>query len=156
MLGVEAVLPDGSVHDGLAALKKDNRGYDLNQLLIGAEGTLGIVTAATLRLVPAIGARAVAWAGVDSPHAALDLLRAMAPGAEAIESFELIPLHSLDAVLTHIPGTRAPLDGSHPWHVLIEAVAADDTDVPPETLLEGLLAPALERGLVRDATIAST
>jgi FAD/FMN-containing dehydrogenase len=156
VLGVEAVLPDGSVHDGLAALKKDNRGYDLNQLLIGAEGTLGIVTAATLRLVPAIGARAVAWAGVDSPHAALDLLRAMAPGAEAIESFELIPLHSLDAVLTHIPGTRAPLDGSHPWHVLIEAVAANDTDVPPATLLEGLLAPALERGLVRDATIAAT
>jgi FAD/FMN-containing dehydrogenase len=156
VLGVEAVLPDGSVHDGLAALKKDNRGYDLNQLLIGAEGTLGIVTAATLRLVPAIGARAVAWAGVDSPHAALDLLRAMAPAAEAIESFELIPLHSLDAVLTHIPGTRAPLDGSHPWHVLIEAVAADDADVPPATLLEGLLAPALERGLVRDATIAAT
>src|SRR6202008_1736876 len=70
--GVEAVLPDGSVHDGLAALKKDNRGYDLNQLLVGAEGTLGIITAATLRLVPAVAARAVAWVGLASPQAALD------------------------------------------------------------------------------------
>src|SRR5690606_23172151 len=75
--GIEAVLPDGSIHDGLAALKKDNRGYDLNQLLIGAEGTLGVVTAAALRLAPAIHARGVAWAGVASPVEALALLRRM-------------------------------------------------------------------------------
>src|SRR3546814_19926172 len=72
--GIEAVLPDGSVYDGLAVLKKDNRGYDLTQLLIGAEGTLGIVTAATLRLAPAITARAVGWAGCASPIDALALL----------------------------------------------------------------------------------
>ncbi|ODP38996.1 FAD-binding oxidoreductase [Sphingomonas turrisvirgatae] len=155
VLGIEAVLPDGSIHDGLAALKKDNRGYDLNQLLIGAEGTLGVVTAATLRLVPAIAARAVAWVGVDSPHAALDLLHAMAPAADAIESFELIPAHSLDAVLRHIPGTRAPLERPHPWHVLIEAVASN-ADEAPSALIETLLAQAFERGLVRDAAIAAS
>ncbi len=106
--GVEAVLPDGQVHDGLAALRKDNRGYDLNQLLIGAEGTLGIVTAATLRLVPAIGARAVAWAGLASPAAALQLLRRIERAGEAVESFEIIPGDSLDRVLAHLPGARAP------------------------------------------------
>jgi FAD/FMN-containing dehydrogenase len=92
VLGLEAVLPDGSLFDGLAPLAKDNRGYDIRQLLIGAEGTLGIVTAATLRLVPAIGSRAVAWAGVDSPHAALALLRRLQRASgDAIESFELVP-----------------------------------------------------------------
>lgn len=155
VLGLEAVLPDGSVHDGLAALKKDNRGYDLNQLLIGAEGTLGVVTAASLRLVPAVSARAVAWVGVESPHVALDLLRSM-DGASAIESFELIPAHSLSAVLRHIPGTRAPLNHAHPWHVLIEAVASAPDDEAPAALLERLLGGAFERGLARDAVVAAS
>src|SRR5690606_5903232 len=75
--GIEAVFPDGAIHDGIAALKKDNRGYDLKQLLIGAEGTLGIVTAASLRLVPAIADRAVAWVGLEGPQQALGLLRRM-------------------------------------------------------------------------------
>lgn len=154
VLGVEAVLPDGSVHDGLAALKKDNRGYDLNQLLIGAEGTLGVITAASLRLVSAVAARAVAWVGVTSPHVALDLLRGI--DTSAIEAFEVIPVHSLDAVLRHIPGTRTPLAEAHPWHVLIEAVAGDAADEAPAALLERLLAGAFERGLVRDAAIASS
>lgn len=156
VLGLEAVLPDGSVHQGLAALKKDNRGYDLNQLLIGAEGTLGVVTAASLKLVPAVRARAVAWAGLASPHAALDLLRALEAGTDTIESFEIVPAHSLGLVLKHIPGTRAPLAGTHPWHVLIEAVATGADQEPPATLLERLLAPALERGLVADAAIAAS
>ena len=73
--GVEAVLPDGSIHDGLSGLKKDNRGYSLDQLLIGAEGTLGVITAVALRLVPAIAERVVAWAGTDDPEQALALLR---------------------------------------------------------------------------------
>ncbi|MBU6207557.1 MAG: FAD-binding oxidoreductase, partial [Alphaproteobacteria bacterium] len=77
VLGLEAVLPDGSIHNGLAPLKKDNRGYDLTQLLIGAEGTLGVVTAATLKLEPAVADRAVAWIGLKSPQAALTLLRFM-------------------------------------------------------------------------------
>lgn len=156
VLGLEAVLPDGSIHDGLAPLKKDNRGYDLTQLLVGAEGTLGVVTAATLRLVPAIHARAVAWVGVASPHAALDLLRLCEAATDAVESFEVVPAHSLSLVLTHIPATRAPLATAHPWHVLIEAVASDGRAEPPAALLERLLAAGFERGLVGDATIATS
>jgi len=150
--GVEAVLPDGSVHDGLAALKKDNRGYDLNQLLIGAEGTLGIVTAAILRLVPAVAARAVAWIGVESPRDALALLRAMEAKTDAVESFEIVPARALEMVLEHIPGTRAPLEGAHSWHVLVEAVAEE----APAALLERLLGQALESGLAKDAVIAAS
>lgn len=154
--GIEAVLPDGSIHDGLAALKKDNRGYDLNQLLIGAEGTLGVITAATLRLVPAVTARAVAWVGLASPAAALALLRRLEAATDAIESFEIIPQVSLDLVLRHIPGTRAPIAGSAPWHVLIEAVATSDAAPAPAPLLEALLAPALADESIVDAVIAAS
>lgn len=153
--GVEAVLPDGSVHDGLAALRKDNRGPDLNQLLIGAEGTLAIVTAATLRLVPAVVARGVAWAGIDTPAAALALLRALQAETEAIESFEILPQESLDAALAYLPAARAPLVGRHPWHLLIEATATREGGEDPAALLERLLAPALADGRVADAVIAA-
>ena len=154
--GLEAVLPDGSIHDGLAALKKDNRGYDLTQLLIGAEGTLGVVTAATLRLAPAIAARAVAWAGVASPIEALALLRRMQTATDEIESFEIIPGDSLALVLEHIPGTRSPLAGAHPWHVLIEAATSDADAELPTALVERLLASALADGLVTDALVAAS
>src|SRR5215217_7006888 len=123
--GVEAVMPDGSVHNGLSGLKKDNRGYSLDQLLIGAEGTLGVVTAVALKLVPAIAARAVAWTGVESPANALDLLRFLEARTSSIEGFELVPEDSLQLVLRHIPGTRPPLEGGHPWHLLIEATTSD-------------------------------
>ncbi|MFL6801236.1 MAG: FAD-binding oxidoreductase [Sphingomicrobium sp.] len=152
--GVEAVLPDGSVHNGLSGLKKDNRGYSLDQLLIGAEGTLGVVTAVALRLVPAIAARAVAWAGVDSPLRALELLRFLEARTGAVEGFELVPEDSLQLVLRHIPGTRAPLTGTHDWHALVEATTADAaTDIAAE--LERLLAAALEQGIIADAAIAA-
>jgi FAD/FMN-containing dehydrogenase len=154
--GIEAVLPDGSIHDGLAVLKKDNRGYDLTQLLIGAEGTLGVVTAAALRLAPAIVARAVGWAGLGSPQDALTLLRRIEATTSAVESFEIIPGDSLAQVLAHVPGTRAPLAGPHPWHVLIEAVSTDPAAAPPAALLERLLAPALDSGLVADAVVAAS
>ena len=108
--GIEAVLPDGTIHDGLKGLKKDNRGYSIDQLLIGAEGTLGIVTAARLKLFPAVHSRAVAWLGLASPQAALDTLRALEAETDRIEGFEILPEESLEAVLSHIPGTRAPLD----------------------------------------------
>jgi len=153
--GVEAVLPDGSIHDGLAALKKDNRGPSLDQLFIGAEGTLGIVTAAALRLYPATADRAVAWAGIASPHAALLLLRRLEDQTDRIEGFEIVPGETLDLVLAHIPGTRAPLAQSHPWHLLIEATAASPADEPSAQLLERLLAPALDDGMIADATIAA-
>jgi FAD/FMN-containing dehydrogenase len=152
--GVEAVLPDGSIHNGLSGLKKDNRGYSLDQLLIGAEGTLGVVTAVALRLVPAIAARAVAWAGVDSPTRALDLLRFLEARTGSVEGFELVPQDSLDLVLRHIPDTRPPLEGSHDWNVLIEATTSDSgSDISAE--LEQLLAAAMREGLIGDAALAS-
>jgi FAD/FMN-containing dehydrogenase len=150
--GIEAVLPDGSLFDGLAALKKDNRGYDLRHLLIGAEGTLGIVTAASLKLVPAAAGRAVAWVGVASPEAALALLRHCETAlGDAVEAFELVPKSALDLVLAHIPGTRPPLAAAQPWNVLVEAVGAE-----PEPALAATLAQALERGVAADAAVAAS
>ncbi|MDE2043063.1 MAG: FAD-binding oxidoreductase, partial [Alphaproteobacteria bacterium] len=149
-------LPDGSIHNGLAPLKKDNRGYDLTQLLIGAEGTLGVVTAATLKLEPAVADRAVAWIGLKSPQAALTLLRFMErQAARHIESFELIPADSLALVLKHIPGTRAPLGSEHPWHVLVEYVV-EETGVSAQAALTNLITQALAVGLFVDAVIAQS
>ena len=153
--GVEAVLPDGSVHDGLTGLAKDNRGYSLDQLLVGSEGTLGIITAASLKLVPAIAGRAVAWAGLADPQRALDLLRFLQQRSNAIEGFEIVPADALDLVLAHIPGTRNPLSGSHPWHVLIEATTDADAGALVAAL-EGLLGAAHDAGLIADATVAAS
>ncbi|GGI77558.1 D-2-hydroxyacid dehydrogenase [Polymorphobacter multimanifer] len=151
--GLQAVLPDGELLDQLAGLPKDNRGYDLKQLLIGAEGTLGIVTAVTLKLVPAPAHRAVAWAGLASPQAALALLaRLRAASAGQVESFELVPGSGLALVLKHIPGQRAPLADAHDWHALIELAG-------PATLQQVLaesLGAALEDGLIADATLAES
>ena len=156
LLGIEAVLPDGSLFEGLSALRKDNRGYDLRQLLAGAEGTLGIVTAASLRLVPAAGTRAVAWVGLDRPDAALALLRLLeARLGEAIESFEIVPAEGLALVLAHIAGARAPLAGAHRWHVLIEATAPQAGADLAERL-EAALGVALADGLASDAAIATS
>jgi FAD/FMN-containing dehydrogenase len=152
--GIEAVLPDGSVHSGLSGLKKDNRGYSLDQLLIGAEGTLGVITAVALRLVPAIAARAVAWTGLDSPARALELLRFLEARTSTIEGFELVPQDSLDLVLKHVPGTRPPLESRHAWHALIEATSPDrDVDIAAE--LESLLGAAMQHGIIGDAVIAA-
>lgn len=156
VLGIEAVLPDGSVHDRLAVLKKDNRGYDLTQLLIGAEGTLGVVTAATLRIVPDVLDSAVAWIGVASPQDALRLLRVLeAETGEAIESFEIVPDSALRLVVAHLPGARAPLEGQHPWHVLIELVRTSSQQPEPVSQLEAALERQMNRGLISDAVIAS-
>ena len=153
--GLEAVLPDGSILNGLEALKKDNRGYDLKQLLIGAEGTLGIITAASLRLVPAIAARAVGWVGVASPADALALLRLTeARLGDSVEGFEIIADDGLGHVLSHIPGTRCPIETRTPWHVLIEVDHADLLPPSPEERLETALAEALTQGIAIDAAIA--
>jgi FAD/FMN-containing dehydrogenase len=153
VLGLEAVLPDGSVHDGLSGLRKDNRGYNLDQLLVGAEGTLGVVTAAALKLVPAAAARGVAWVGLSEAQGALDLLQFLQSETDHIEGFEIIPADCLDLVLKHIPGTRSPLDDRHPWHVLIEATSEREGHDPGQ-LLQELLGRALENGLIEDATLA--
>lgn len=119
--GLEAVLPDGSLYEGLAPLKKDNRGYDLRHLLIGAEGTLGIVTAATLKLVPAITHSATGWFGLNRPHDALKLLRALeARLGPIIEGFEVMAAEPVGYVIAHIPDTRPPLGNPTPWNALIE------------------------------------
>lgn len=154
--GIEAVLPDGRIFNGLDALKKDNRGYDIKQLLIGAEGTLGVVTAAALRLVPAIAARAVGWVGVASPADALALLRlAEAELGDSVEGFEVIADETLGFVLGHIPGTRSPIATRTPWHVLIEVDHGDLRDPGPGERLEGALALAFERGIAIDAVVAA-
>jgi FAD/FMN-containing dehydrogenase len=153
VLGVEAVLPDGTLWNGLKRLRKDNTGYDLKQLLIGAEGTLGVVTAAALKLFPALPSRAVAFVGVDSPKAAMDLLvRARGETGGAVEAFELVGALGMDLALAHIPGSRAPLQSRPPWYVLIEI--ADARAGVAEDAMEHFLEGALEGGLISDAAIA--
>jgi FAD/FMN-containing dehydrogenase len=152
VLGLEAVLPNGEVWDGLKRLRKDNTGYDLKQLLIGAEGTLGVVTAAALKLFPVLASRAVAIAGVASAGDAVTLLaRAKEVSGGAVESFELIGALGMDLAIRHIPGARAPLESRPPWYVLIEIASGE-----AEAAIERLLAAAMETGLVSDAAIAQT
>ena len=156
VLGIEAVLADGQIFDSLTALKKDNRGFDLKQLLIGSEGTLGIVTAANLRLIPAIGERVVAWAGVITIHKARELLlhfeRTM---PTELEGFEVVPAHCLESVLLHLPNARAPLADAYPWHALIELVGAPDSKDELRERAESALAAAMEADLLDDAVIAA-
>jgi FAD/FMN-containing dehydrogenase len=154
--GIEAVLPDGSLFEGLTALRKDNRGYDMRQLLSGAEGTLGVITAAALRLYPAVGHRAVAWVGMAEAQHALALLRLLEDRmGDQVEGFELIPQDALSIVVRHVEGMRAPLAGEHAWHVLVEATAPHGAPDPSEALAEALGA-AFEAGLAEDAALASS
>ena len=156
VLGIEAVMADGSVFDSLQPLKKDNRGFDLKQLLIGSEGTLGIVTAATLRLLPALADRAVLWAGLgDIRDARKLLLHAEKVAGDALEGFEVMPRHSLEAVLQHSPRARDPLAERHEWNALIELTADAATVDALPALARNLLESAFEAGLVADATIAA-
>lgn len=155
LLGIEAVLPDGSRFDGLAGLRKDNRGYDLRQLLCGAEGTLGVITAASLRLAPAAARRAVGWVGLATPRDALTLLRRIeAATGDAVEGFELVPADALALVLKHIPGMRAPLADAHAWHALVEVTAPAGGEDPADALARALGA-AIDAGEAIDATIAA-
>jgi len=156
VLGIEAVLADGAVFDALVPLKKDNRGFDLKQLLIGSEGTLGIVTAATLRLLPALADRAVLWAGLGSVEDTRALLlHAESRAGSALEGFEIMPRHSLEAVLAHVKGSRSPLQGAHEWNALIELAADSEGAAALPALAQDLLESAFEAGLVEDATIAA-
>lgn len=153
VLGLEAVLPNGEVWNGLKRLRKDNTGYDLKQLLIGAEGTLGVVTAASLKLFPVLVSRATAIAAVDDPEAAIQLLvRAKDAAGGAVEAFELMGRRGLEFVLKNIPGQRDPLTEVHPWYVLIEIASGEPGAAA--AAMERLLSKALEDGLVRDAAVA--
>ena len=154
-LGIEVVLADGRVLHNLNKLKKDNTGYDLKNLFIGAEGTLGVITAAVLRLVPRPRAVETAFGGVPSPEAALDLLGlATERTAGGVTSFELMLRLGIELVLRHGAGCRDPLPEKHPWYVLIELSSQARSGL--RAVMEEILAEGLERGLIEDATIADS
>jgi FAD/FMN-containing dehydrogenase len=155
VLGIEAVLPNGDIHHGLKRLRKDNTGYDLKQLLIGAEGTLGVVTAASLKLFPRLTDRTVAVAAVRSPKAAIALLgRAKAESGGAVEAFELMSRQGIDFALKTLPDAREPLSEPSPWTVLIEMAGAGSGQTG--AAMEQLLSQAFEAGLIQDASIAQS
>lgn len=155
VLGLEVVLADGRVWNGLRALKKDNTGYDLRDLFVGSEGTLGVITAATLKLFPKPAETAVALAAVPGLKEIAALFRIAEDGAGgALTAFEFLSRDVLSFVTRHVPGTRLPLSAAHPWFALIEISGARDSTARP--LLEGLLQAAGEKGLVADAVIAQS
>lgn len=154
-MGLEVVLPDGRIWNGLRQLRKDNTGYDLKNLFIGAEGTLGIITAAVLKLFPAPAARATAFLAVPDPAAALELLNAAKAGAGGtLTTFELMPRIGMDFVLRHASGTRDPLSEPSPWYVLMEVSAQQASGLDEH--VEAFLGEALEKGIVSDAVLAGS
>ncbi len=156
VLGLEVVLPDGRIWDGLRALRKDNTGYDLKQLFIGAEGTLGIITAAVLKLHPRPAAVETAIAAVPDPAAALHLLAlAQRHSGGQATACELMPRLGLDFVMRHIAGARELFADRYPWAVLLE-FASSDTGGSLRAALEATLSDGLDQGLVADAVIAET
>jgi FAD/FMN-containing dehydrogenase len=156
VLGLEVVLASGEVWNGLRTLRKDNTGYDLKNLFIGAEGTLGIVTAAALKLFPRPRGLGTALIGLASPEGALALLhRAKAIAGHALTSFELMSRRSIDFVLAHLPGSRDPLADRHDWYVLLE-VSSGRSDVEARDLVETIFVDASEAGLIEDGTRAET
>jgi FAD/FMN-containing dehydrogenase len=153
-LGIEVVTAQGELWDGLKGLRKDNSGYDLRDLFIGSEGTLGIITGAVLKLFPRPAARIAAFLAVDSPGEALDLLsKARGRFDERLTAFELLSAQCHDLVLAHFPTLRAPLQTAAPWFVLMELSELTDEQRGREDL-EAFLADAFERGLVLDGAIA--
>jgi FAD/FMN-containing dehydrogenase len=156
VLGLEAVLPDGRVWNGLRSLRKDNTGYDLKQLFIGAEGTLGVITAAVLRLHPQPTASATAWIEVHDADSAVRLLGHLRRYCgDRITAFELLSRRCVDAVLAHRPAIRDPLPGPAGWYVLVELADSGAGDALGKRLEQGL-ADALERKLAADAVIAKS
>ena len=155
-LGLEVVLPDGRVWNGLRRLRKDNTGYDLKQLFIGAEGTLGIITAVVLKLFPAPKARATAWISVPTPAAAVALLaRFRAACGDRVSAFEIVNRPLLELVLKHISCCRPPLPAPSDWSVLVE-LTEPSADAPLPALLEQTLDAAIGAGEAVDAAVATT
>jgi D-lactate dehydrogenase (cytochrome) len=154
VLGLEVVLADGRVLSSLSALRKDNTGYDIKSLFLGAEGTLGIITAASVKLFPKIRSSATAFAAVPEVRAAVDLLaRLREASGDRISSFELIPRIGVELTTQHIPGVIDPLHQPYSWYVLCELTSARAAD-PLDTIMEEALGAALEDGLVLDAALA--
>jgi FAD/FMN-containing dehydrogenase len=156
VLGLEVVLPDGRIWNGLRGLRKDNTGYDLKQLFLGAEGTLGIITAAVLRLHPKPSARVTAWLAIAEPRAAVELLGMLHERlGERVSAFELVSESCLDAVLRHVPEARAPLAARQPWYVLLE-IADSGAQAALVERVEQALSESSERGIVLDAALAQS
>ena len=155
LLGIEAVLPDGQVFDGLKSLRKDNTGYDLKSLLVGSEGTLGVITAATLKLWPKMRSSATAFVALATPENAVKLLGVLrAQAGERLSSFELLPRIAIELTTRHISGVTDPLTTAYPWYILCELTSA--ADEPLSELLQQTLADAAERSLLLDAAIATS
>ncbi|PHR57402.1 MAG: hydroxyacid dehydrogenase [Robiginitomaculum sp.] len=155
VLGLEVVLPDGQLWDGLSTLRKDNTGYDLKQLFIGSEGTLGVVTGATLRLFARPPTQITIWAGLEQPEDAVKLLAHLRGGfAEQISKFELISETSLELVLAHMNDARRPLQSRTPWHVLVEFGLSDTQDAMDQVFFA--LESAMEQGSISDAIVAKS
>jgi FAD/FMN-containing dehydrogenase len=155
-LGLEVVLANGEVWDGLRHLRKDNTGYDLRDLFIGAEGTLGVITAAVLKLYPRPRGVSTVFVGLDSPAAALALFRiARGIAGSALTAFELFPRIGIDFLLRHLPGARDPLSGRHAWYVLFDIASMHD-QAEADRLAEAVFGEGFERGLVEDGVRASS
>ncbi|KAA1178221.1 FAD-binding oxidoreductase [Rhizobium tropici] len=155
-LGLEVVLPTGEIWNGLRRLKKDNTGYDLRDLFIGAEGTLGVITGAVLKLFPQPLGHQVAFAGLQSVDDALTLFKnASSLCGTALTGFELMPRIGVEFTTRHIPGVRDPLETAHPWYVLIDISTSDSTETA-ERMMTTLLEKGYEDSLIQDATIASS
>jgi FAD/FMN-containing dehydrogenase len=155
-LGLEVVLPTGEIWNGLRRLKKDNTGYDLRDLFIGAEGTLGIITGAVLKLFPKPVGHQVALAGLASPEDALHLFeKASTLCGTALTGFELMPRIGIEFTTRHIDGVRDPLEGSHAWYALIDISTSDSAETA-SVMVQSLLEQGFEAGLVEDAVIASS
>ncbi|MFN3007990.1 FAD-binding oxidoreductase [Mycolicibacterium wolinskyi] len=155
-LGLEVVLADGRIWNGLRGLRKDNTGYDLKQFFIGAEGTLGIITAAVLKLFPAVRSRATAWIAMHTTQAAVDLIGVFRDVAgDRLTGFELMSRQSVEFVVRHSPGVRNPVDGQYSWFALVEL-----SDALPDAGLDEVFELALERAvqhdLVAEAVVASS
>lgn len=156
ILGLEVVLADGRIWDGLRTLKKDNTGYDLRDLFIGSEGTLGIITAAVLKLFPKPAEKATALVALPELASALGLFRLAEERAHSgLTAFEFMSRFTIELVLRHIPDTKLPLKEEAPWYVLLEVSGAEGDGTAAATL-ERLLAEATEKGLVTDAVIAGS
>lgn len=155
-LGLEVVLPTGEIWDGLRRLKKDNTGYDLRDLFIGAEGTLGVITGAVLKLFPRPVGHQVAFAGLESTEDALKLLeRASTLCGTALTGFELMPRIGIEFTTRHVEGVRDPLEHPHPWYALIDISTSDSAETA-DAMVHSLLQEAIESGLVHDAVIAAS
>ena len=150
VLGLEVVLADGTIWNGLRGLRKDTAGYDLKQLFIGSEGTLGVITAANLRLYPEVGITQTAMIAVQSPTRAVELLAHLrASLADQLQAFELMPGRAIRYLQRHKPEISIPFDEDHSWYVLLESSLKDDVEA-----LEAALATALEKKLCSDVVIA--